>query len=74
MAWPKGQKRPNAFKPKGEVTKEIEPDLPVNEKLSNVIAGVKAVLQSYRCDIETKIIENGNVTSSIELKVTFYVR
>lgn len=82
MGWPKGQKRPDAFKKKEDTTctyakpKEVVlvPDLPVNMKLSDVINQLKGILQSYRCNIETKIIEESNVTTGVTVTISFLIR
>lgn len=73
MAWPKGKPRPDAFKKTVE-EKAIIPDLPVNEKLSDVIKQLKDVLKSYRCDVETKIIEMSNVTTEAVVTIRFLIR
>jgi hypothetical protein len=52
----------------------MTPRLPISEKLSDVITELKAVLKSYRHDLEIKVVEQGNVTTSIEVKITFLVR
>ena len=75
MAWPKGQKRPDAFQKKEPVEKQvIYPDLPVNERLSDVVKRLKNVLQSYRCDIKTEIVEVGNVTTEATVTIRFLIR
>jgi hypothetical protein len=90
MAWPKGQKRPDAFKVKTEkepITKMSEEEsreyrarlrhdvsLPISEKLSDVIKQLKEVLKSYRHDIEVTVKEQSNVTTSIEVRIVFLTR
>ena len=74
MAWPKGKPRPDAFKGKKEVEKVIEPDLPISEKLSDVIAELKKVLTSYRHDIEIIVKEQSNVTTAITVTITFLTK
>ena len=79
MAWPKGKPRPGAFKKKmaevaEEVVCEVEADYPVPQKLSDIIAELKAVLVSYRHDIEVKVVERANVTTEISVLITFAVR
>lgn len=88
MAWPKGQKRPDAFQKRKIIPTvdeiavlkhldqqtKIAVDLPVNDKLSDVIQQLKEVLKSYRCDVETKIIEMGNVTTEVSVTIRFLIR
>ncbi len=56
------------------VGQDIEPDLPTTPKLSEIINSLKAVLQSYRHNLEVKIVEQGNTTTSIEVKIVFLIR
>jgi len=94
MAWPKGQKRSDAFKQKNAIDKETpqrmtaeefqhykdsinkktEMSLPITEKLSDVIQELKTVLRSYRHNIETKVVEESNVTTAITVTITFLTR
>jgi hypothetical protein len=54
--------------------KALEPDLPISEKLSDILARIKTITQEFRNDMEIKVIEQANQTTSIEVLIRFAVK
>lgn len=57
--------------PSSDKWASFTPDLPIDEKLTDIIQKIKDITGSYRKNIEIKVVEDSNKTNFVELKILF---